>query len=93
MSEAGVPLNMTVLKLGRCTDCKRFSQAQGGDHVCASMIGGTRVNWGTGVCTCEPQPEAWHYCRDYIGPSADDVFTLPGQATTPGPREGVPVVY
>jgi len=59
------PLHVTILRLGRCVDCRKFHRNAHGEFFCESFIGGTSVVWATGERRCDPPPDAWHYCRDY----------------------------
>ena len=72
------PGPVTLLKHCRCMDCRRFYKAVDGEFYCESYIGGTRIEWATGKRSCDPPPDAWHYCADYHGPQiSKDVWAWP----------------
>lgn len=53
-----------TLYFGRCVDCYRM-----GKEGCGQPVGDPV--WG-------PKPDAWHYCRDYVGRAdANDVWHWP----------------
>lgn len=62
------PRSVTILRHCRCIDCGKFSRDEAGECFCSEYIGGTKVTWMTGERTCDPPPEAWHYCSCYDGP-------------------------
>lgn len=64
---AKAPQKVTILRHCRCSDCRKFSR-QGGMFFCSEFLGGTGTVWGTGERTCDPPPDAWHYCSCYDGP-------------------------
>lgn len=84
----------TVLKHCRCNDCKRFSR-DGQHYHCDAGIGGTKVRWSDGHRECDPAPDAWHYCAEYLGPRiSPHTFVwryddMPQQAADVGPRSHV----
>ena len=76
---AGIPFDVTVLYLGRCTDCRLFRTAA--PITCDAGIGGTAIEWATAERTINPAPEAWHYCREYKSPiAARDTWIVPEAA-------------
>lgn len=73
-----MPGPVTLLKHCRCMDCRRFYKDASGEFYCESYIGGTRIEWATGKRSCDPPPDAWHYCADYHGPQiSKDVWAWP----------------
>ena len=76
-SQAPSPEAVTILKHCRCCDCRKFSR-EGKEYFCSEYIGGTCVVWATGKKTCDPPPDAWHYCACYHGPQiSKDVWVWP----------------
>jgi hypothetical protein len=63
------PSTVTLLRHCRCQDCQRFSR-DGNRYTCDAGIGGTKVGWSDGHAECDPAPHAWHYCAEYLGPTA-----------------------
>ena len=90
------PPDVVVLKHCLCMDCRNFSKV-GDDYFCSEYIGGTSVAWATGKRSCDPPPDAWHYCACYHGPQiSKDVWLWPrrsrqvGAGSTIAPEAGQP---
>lgn len=78
------PGRATVLRHCRCTDCQRFSR-DGKRYHCEAGIGGTKVRWSDGRAECDPAPNAWHYCAEYLGPTAGRHLFVWRYDDTPAP--------